>query len=90
MDELDEVDGKLSHYDLQVKDPLYLKLLPYKNKLGKHFPKSNFEWDSKTLLQNKEFENMLVNYLIYSKFQYERLLDIKSNIIEMITIINDE
>ena len=89
MDELEEVDGKLAHYDLKVKDPLYLKLLPYKNQIGQQFPKSNFEWNSKALLQNKKFENMLANYMIYSQIQYVRLLDIKNNITEMITIIDD-
>jgi hypothetical protein len=90
MDELEEVDGKLAHYDLHVKDPLYLKHLPYKNRLGQQFPKSNFEWNSKALLQNIEFENMLANYIIYSAIQYNRLLDIKYNINEMITLINQD
>lgn len=90
MDELEEVDGKLAHYDLQVKDPLYLKQLPYKNFIREQFPKSNFEWNSKGLLENKEFENMLANYMIYSTMQYIRLLDIKRNIIEMITLIDDD
>jgi len=99
IDELEEVDGKLAHYDLQVKDPLYSKHLPYKN-VARFFlklqyntdlmPKSNFKWDSKSLLQNKEFENMLSNYMIYSTVQYSRLLDIKNNINEMISLIHDD
>ncbi len=100
IDELEEVDGKLAHFDLQVKDPLYSKQLPYKNivsgflnfnsKSNYEFPKSNFEWNSKTLLQNKEFENLISNYIIYSTIQYSRLLDIKQNINEMITLINQD
>jgi hypothetical protein len=100
MDELREVDGKLGHYDLQVKDPLYSKYLPYKNVISAYqsyingekyqFPKSNFEWNSRALLQNKEFENMLANYMIYSTIQYGRLLDIKQNINEMISLINQD
>jgi hypothetical protein len=98
MDELEEVDGKLAHYDLQVKDPLYAKHLPYKNIAGVYLsylydtdiPKSNFKWDSKALLQNKEFENMLSNYMIYSTIQYERLLDIKKNITDMIALIDND
>jgi hypothetical protein len=99
MDELKEVDAKLAHYDLQVKDPLYSKHLPYKNLIPSHLsyydknyqpPKSNFEWNSKALLQNKEFENMLANYMIYSTYQYHRLLDIKRNINEMIMLIDDD
>lgn len=58
--------------------------------MRERFPKSNFEWNSKGLLENKEFENMLANYMIYSTFQYVRLLDIKQNIIEMITLIDDD
>jgi len=100
MDELIEVDNKLAYFDLQVKTPLYSKNLPYKNgmsklinngsDLGYQFPKSNFEWNSKTLLQSKEFENMLSNYMIYSKIQRIRLLDIKQNINEMIALINQD
>jgi len=99
MDELEEVDGKLAHYDLQVKDPLYAKYLPYKNIARAYsyylygttdIPKSNFKWDSKALLENKEFENMLSNYMIYSTIQYERLLDINKNIIVMIGLIDDD
>ena len=100
MDELMEVDDKLAYFDLQVKTPLYSKQLPYKNgmsklinngsDLGYQFPKSNFEWNSKTLLQSKEFENMLSNYMIYSKIQRIRLLDIKQNINEMIALINQD
>ena len=97
MDELDEVDLKLAYYDLQVKDPLYSKHLPYKNLISQYFldvsvefPKSGFKWDSKALLQNKEFENMLSNYMIYSNIQYYRLLDIKTNMNEMIAIINGD
>ena len=99
MDELEEVDTKLAHYDLQVKDPLYSKQLPYKNVArffmndqdeNSRIPKSNFEWNSKALLQNKEFENMLANYMIYSTIQYVRLLDIKKNINEMITLIDQD
>ena len=99
IDELEEVDGKLAHYDLQVKDPLYSKQLPYKNIArflindqdeNNQIPKSNFKWNSKALLQNKEFENMLANYMIYSTIQYGRLLDIKKNINEMISLIDDD
>ncbi|GGZ95388.1 DUF6090 family protein [Algibacter mikhailovii] len=100
MDELEEVDEKLAHFDLQVKDPLYSKQLPYRNSISAYlnynlktnyeFPKSNFEWNSKALLQNKEFENMLSNYIIYSTIQYGRLSDIKQNINEMITLINQD
>ncbi len=100
MDELMEVDNKLAYFDLQVKTPLYSKQLPYKNGMSKlinngsesgyQFPKSNFEWNSKALLQSKEFENMLSNYMIYSKIQRIRLLDIKRNINEMITLINQD
>jgi hypothetical protein len=89
MDELAEVDSRLEHYDVKVKDPLYLKTLPYRNRLGPQFPKSNFEWNSKELLQNREFENMLSNYIIYSDIQKSRLLDIKNNITEMIDIIEE-
>ncbi|NQY07005.1 MAG: hypothetical protein HRT68_12675 [Flavobacteriaceae bacterium] len=100
MDELKEVDQILTHFDLQVKTPLYSKQIPYRKriipflnynpKINYEFPKSNFEWNSKELLQNKEFENMLSNYIIYSKFQYDRLLNIKENINEMITLINQD
>ncbi len=100
MDELMEVDNKLAYFDLQVKTPLYSKNLAYKNgmsklinngsDLGYQFPKSNFEWNSKALLQSKEFENMLSNYMIYSKIQRIRLLDIKQNINEMIALINQD
>ncbi|MFK5878532.1 MAG: DUF6090 family protein [Flavobacteriaceae bacterium] len=99
MDELEEVDEKLAHYDLQVKDPLYSKQLPYKNVARIYLnnqdnnnliPKSNFKWNSKALLQNKEFENMLSNYMIYSTIQYIRLLDIKKNINEMISLIDGD
>lgn len=99
MDELEEVDEKLAHYDLQVKDPLYSKHLPYKNVAGLYMnnkndttniAKSNFEWNSKVLLQNKEFENMLSNYIIYSIIQYSRLLDIKKNINDMISLIDSD
>ena len=98
MDELMEVDDKLAHFDLQVKTPLYSKQIPFKNgmstimnngnKTGYQSPKSNFEWNSKALLESKEFENMLSNYMIYSKLQQIRLLDIKQNINEMIALIN--
>ena len=96
MDELEEVDGKLAHFDLQVKDPLYSKYLPYRNiarlimsdeSNANQMPKSHFKWNSKELLNNKEFENMLSNYIIYSTIQHSRLLDIKININEMITLI---
>ena len=99
MDELEEVDEKLAHYDLHVKDPLYSKHFPYKNiasyytinqDKNNQIPKSNFKWNSKELLQNKEFENMLANYMIYSAIQYGRFLEIKNNINEMISLIDGE
>ena len=100
MDELMEVDDKLAYFDLQVKTPMYSKQLPYKNFLSNlinngnesryQSPKSNFDWNSKALLESKEFENMLSNYIIYSTIQQSRLLDIKHNINEMITLINQD
>jgi len=100
MDELSEVDEKLAHFDLQVKEPLYSNLLPYKNIISAYtnyrfvsdfeFPKSNFLWNSEALLKSKEFENMLANYMIYSTFQFGRLLDIKLKINEMISLINQD
>jgi hypothetical protein len=101
MDELMEVDDKLAYFDLQVKTPMYSKQLPYKNFLSnlrnsgnksglQQSPKSNFDWDSKALLQSKEFENMISNYIIYSTIQQGRLLDIKKNINEMISLINQD
>ena len=100
MDELSEVDEKLAHLDLQVKEPLYSKRIPMKNALHtylKHiseppiqYSKSNFEWNPEKLLQDIEFENMLSNYIIYSTIQHGRLLDIKQNINEMLELINQE
>ena len=100
LDELIEVDDKLAYFDLQVKTPLYSKYLPYKNFYSKianntndsgyRFPKSKLEWNSESLLQSREFENMLSNYMIYSMIQNFRLLDIKQNINEMISLINQE
>ena len=100
MDELMEVDDKLAYFDSQVKTPMYSKQLPYKNflsnlrnsgnKSGYQSPKSNFDWNSKALLESKEFENMISNYIIYSTIQQSRLVDIKHNINEMITLINQD
>ena len=99
IDELEETDTFLAHFDLNVKSPLYSKYLPYKNMLrqfsrGKEgqfiFPKSNLDWNSKALLQNKEFENMLSSYIVFSDIQYQRLSDIKNNIKEMISLINQD
>mgnify|MGYP000117886061 CR=1 FL=1 len=75
------------------------KFLPYKNLLRHYvrgeddqyvFPKSNLDWNSEAILQNKEFENMLSSYLIYSTIQYSRLFDIKNNINDMISLINQD
>lgn len=100
MDELSEVDEKLAHLDHQVKEPLYSKHIPMKNTLpaylniikkeNKQYPRSNFKWNPQKLLQKIEFENMLSNYILYSSIQHGRLLDIKNNINEMITLINKE
>ena len=100
MDELSEVDEKLAHLDLQVKEPLYSKLIPMKNTLSvflssvhesaADIPKSNFEWNPEALFKTIEFENMLSNYMIYSSIQYKRLIDIKQNINEMISLINQD
>jgi len=100
MDELSEVDKKLEHLDLQVKEPLYSNQIPMKNSLSLYLsffegrsyqvPESNFKWDTEALLQNIEFENMLSNYVLYSSLQHLRLKNIKGNINEMITLINRE
>ncbi len=98
MDELMEVDENLKHLDLQVKKPIYYKYLPIKNFMSKYmnqrresnyeFPNSNFIWNSESLLAKKEFENMLADYMIYSSIQYERMGDIKENMVEMISLID--
>lgn len=101
MDELDEVDSKLEYLNLQVKAPLYASHIPIRNRLSwsyqdsiaakyYNYPKSNFKWDPGALLERKEFENMLSNYMIYSTIQHSRLLDIRHNIHEMISIINED
>lgn len=100
MDELFEVDEKLAHLDLQIKEPLYSEQIPMKNALHKYltiiidnperYPKSNFDWNPEELFQNIEFENMLSNYILYSSIQYSRLIDIKMSINEMIGLISQE
>ena len=95
IDELEETDAFLAHYDLNVKGPLYSKHLPYKNSISfydknNELLKSNLEWNSKLLLKDKEFENMLAFYIVLSNIQYERLLDIKRNINEMLALIDGD
>ena len=100
MDELSEVDSKLLYFDFEFKTPLYTKLVPMKNMLNTYtsfqkasrtnYPKSNYTWNPKILLESIEFENMLTNYIIYGNIQQTRLLDIKNNIKAMISIINQD
>jgi hypothetical protein len=100
MDELNEVDSKLLYFDFEIKTPMYTKLLPMKNNLntstsfGKatatDYPKSNYNWDPTTVLTSLEFENMLTNYIIYGNIQHIRLLDIKTNMTDMVAIITKE
>jgi hypothetical protein len=97
MDELTETDDNLLYLDLEVKTPMYSEYLPYRNAIfhrglntGYNYPKSNLQWNSKQLLQSNAFENMLSNYMIYSKIQLWRLIDIKHNINEMIFLIDQD
>jgi hypothetical protein len=100
MDELSEVDSKLLYLDFETKTPLYSKVIPMKNALGIFakneqtnvlaYPKSNYNWKPKVLLESLEFENMLTNYIIYGTIQHVRLLDIKNNMKEMIALINED
>lgn len=99
MDELNEVDNRLIYLDDNIKTPLYLKHLPYRNSLSYIFnpasnyrtanplSKSNFETEIESNFYTLEFENLLSNYMIYGRIQQRRLKDIEDKMKAMIFII---
>ncbi len=99
MYELNEATQILVDFDKLVKTPFYSKHIPYKNRFSyatrnlpasNYYPKSNFTWDPVEVIYTLEFENMLINYILYSNIQLERFLDVKMKINEMIALIDDE
>ncbi len=104
MDELDEVDKRLIYLDDNVKTPLYLKNIPYKNSLNyiidpsspnstlwaNKISKSNFKTGITENFYSLEFENLLSNYLLYGTIQKSRLGDLEEKMINMISLINKE
>ena len=102
MDELDEVDNRLIYLDDNVKTPLYLKSIPYRNSLKiiqnpsssnawiNEISNSNFQTNLIESFYSLEFENMLSNYLIYGIIQRSRLGDLEEKMIDMIALINQD
>ena len=102
MDELDEVDNRLIYLDDNIKTPLYMKYLPYRNSINyiirpdkteafvNSTSNSNFKINLEDFFYSLEFENLLSNYLIYGNVQRIRLADLEKKLKDMISIINDE
>jgi hypothetical protein len=99
MDELSEVDNRLIYLDDNIKTPLYIKHIPYRNSLKylrnpnslelltTPISNSNFQIDLNNFFYSLEFENMLSNYLIYGTIQKSRLGDLEAKMMDMISII---